>query len=46
MMGETIDLTVRGHTRDSYAFGALAAARFLVTQKAGLYTMADVLGLN
>jgi 4-hydroxy-tetrahydrodipicolinate reductase len=46
MMGETIDLTVRGHTRDSYAFGALAAARFLVTKKAGLYSMADVLGLN
>ncbi|MCA9057275.1 MAG: 4-hydroxy-tetrahydrodipicolinate reductase, partial [Planctomycetaceae bacterium] len=23
LMGETIDLTVRGHTRDSYAYGAL-----------------------
>ncbi|MEX2285443.1 MAG: 4-hydroxy-tetrahydrodipicolinate reductase [Planctomycetaceae bacterium] len=45
MMGETIDITVRGHTRDSYAFGALAAAKFLVTQGPGLYTMADVLGL-
>src|SRR2546425_688885 len=26
LMGETIDLTVRSHTRDSYAYGALAAA--------------------
>jgi len=44
MMGETIDVTVRGHTRDSYAYGALAAAKFLATKKAGLYSMADVLG--
>lgn len=46
MMGETIDLTVRGHTRDSYAYGALAAARYLVEQKPGLYTMDDALGLG
>lgn len=45
MMGETIDLTVRGHTRDSYAYGALAAAKFIVSQGAGLYGMNDVLGL-
>ncbi len=45
MMGETIDLTVRGHTRDSYAYGALAAAKYVVQQGAGLYSMADVLGL-
>ena len=45
MVGETIDLTVRGQTRDSYAYGALAAAKFLVSQRPGLYTMADVLGL-
>lgn len=44
LMGETIDLTVRGHTRDSYAYGAIAAAKFVVTQRAGLYTMNDVLG--
>lgn len=44
LIGETIDLSVKGHTRDSYAYGALAAAKFLVTQKAGLYSMADVLG--
>lgn len=45
LMGETIDLTVRGHTRDSYAYGALAAAKFVVQHKAGMYSMADVLGL-
>ena len=44
LLGETIDLTVRGHTRDSYAYGAIAAAKFLATQKAGLYSMTDVLG--
>jgi len=45
MMGETIDLHVRGHSRDSYAYGALAAAKFLVDQPPGSYTMNDVLGL-
>lgn len=44
MMGETIDLTVRGHSRDSYAYGATAAAKFLAGQKPGRYTMNDVLG--
>lgn len=45
LMGETIDIDVKGHTRDSYAFGALTAAKYLVTQGPGYYTMADVLGL-
>jgi 4-hydroxy-tetrahydrodipicolinate reductase len=45
LMGETIDLTVRSHTRDSYAYGALAAAKFIVKQQPGLYSMADVLNL-
>ncbi|HUG20479.1 MAG TPA: 4-hydroxy-tetrahydrodipicolinate reductase [Planctomycetaceae bacterium] len=45
LIGETIDLTVRGHTRDSYAFGALMAAKFLVGNGAGLYSVSDVLGL-
>lgn len=44
MLGEAIDITVKGSTRDSYAYGALAAAKFLATKKAGLYSMADVLG--
>uniref|UniRef100_A0A7C2P5I9 4-hydroxy-tetrahydrodipicolinate reductase n=1 Tax=Schlesneria paludicola TaxID=360056 RepID=A0A7C2P5I9_9PLAN len=45
LIGETLEITVRGQSRDSYALGALAAAKFLVTKPAGLYSMADVLGL-
>ena len=45
LMGETIDLTVRGHSRDSYAYGAVAAAKFLASKDPGLYSMSDVLGL-
>jgi 4-hydroxy-tetrahydrodipicolinate reductase len=46
LIGETIDLHVRGQSRDSYAYGALAAAKFLVTRPPGAYSMADVLGLD
>ena len=45
MLGETIELTVRASNRDCYAAGALAAAKFLVGKKPGLYGMNDVLGL-
>jgi 4-hydroxy-tetrahydrodipicolinate reductase len=45
LIGETLEVTVRGQTRDSYAVGAVAAAKFLVTKQPGLYSMADVLGL-
>jgi 4-hydroxy-tetrahydrodipicolinate reductase len=45
MLGETIELTVRATNRDCYAVGALAAAKFLVGKKPGLYGMNDVLGL-
>ena len=45
MLGETIEITVRATNRDSYALGALAAAKFLTTQPPGLYSMNDVLGL-
>jgi 4-hydroxy-tetrahydrodipicolinate reductase len=44
-LGETLELTHRGHTRDSYARGALLAAKFLAGKPAGRYTMKDVLGL-
>jgi 4-hydroxy-tetrahydrodipicolinate reductase len=44
-LGETLELTHRGHTRDSYARGALLAAKFLAGKPAGRYTMEDVLGL-
>ncbi|WP_339747549.1 4-hydroxy-tetrahydrodipicolinate reductase [uncultured Rubinisphaera sp.] len=44
LLGETLEVNVRGHNRDSYAVGAVNAARFLSRQKPGLYTMDDVLG--
>ncbi len=46
LLGESIDLHVRGQSRDSYAYGALAAAKFLTAQGPGVYSMADVLGLG
>lgn len=45
LLGESIELTVRAANRDCYATGALAAARFVVRQTPGLYSMHDVLGL-
>jgi 4-hydroxy-tetrahydrodipicolinate reductase len=44
-LGETLELTHKGHTRDSYARGTLLAAKFLASKPAGWYTMNDVLGL-
>jgi 4-hydroxy-tetrahydrodipicolinate reductase len=46
MLGETIELRVAASNRDCYAHGALAAAKFLVGQRPGNYSMADVLGLG
>ena len=45
-LGETVELSHRAHSRDIFARGALAAAAWLVGQKAGLYSMLDVLGLR
>lgn len=45
LLGETLEVAVKGQSRDSYAAGALTAARFLATKSPGLYTMADALGL-
>jgi 4-hydroxy-tetrahydrodipicolinate reductase len=45
MLGETLELTVRASSRDCYALGALAAAKFLSGKPCGLYGMNDVLGL-
>jgi 4-hydroxy-tetrahydrodipicolinate reductase len=44
-LGETLELTHKGHSRDSYARGALLAAKFLAGKPAGRYGMKDVLGL-
>jgi len=45
LLGETVELRVAASNRDSYALGALAAAKFAATRPAGLYNMNDVLGL-
>jgi len=45
MLGETIELSVRATSRDCYAHGALAAAKFLAGKPPGLYGINDVLGL-
>lgn len=45
-MGERIEVTHRAHSRDTFAAGALRAARWVVKQPPGLYDMLDVLGLR
>jgi 4-hydroxy-tetrahydrodipicolinate reductase len=45
LLGETLEISVRATSRDCYAHGALAAAKFLAGRQPGLYTMNDVLGL-
>jgi 4-hydroxy-tetrahydrodipicolinate reductase len=44
--GERIEITHRSSSRANYAQGSLRAARFLVGRRAGLYGMAQVLGLD
>jgi 4-hydroxy-tetrahydrodipicolinate reductase len=44
--GERIEITHRAHSRDTFARGALRAARWVVTKPPGLYDMHDVLGLK
>src|SRR5215470_11470461 len=44
-LGERLELVHRAHNRDTYARGALRAARFIAGCHPGLYSMADVLGL-
>jgi 4-hydroxy-tetrahydrodipicolinate reductase len=44
-LGETLELVHKAYSRDSYARGALAAAKFLAGKGAGLYSMDDVLGI-
>jgi 4-hydroxy-tetrahydrodipicolinate reductase len=45
-IGERIELTHRASSRDTFASGALRAAQWVCNQKAGLYSMQDVLGLK
>jgi 4-hydroxy-tetrahydrodipicolinate reductase len=44
-VGETMELVHKSSSRDSYARGALEAAKFLAGKPPGRYTMNDVLGL-
>ena len=43
--GERLELIHRAQSRDSLARGAIRAAGWVVSQKPGLYTMRDVLGI-
>ena len=44
--GERLELAVRSSNRQTYARGAVQAARWAAGRGPGLYTMADVLGLD
>ncbi len=44
--GERLELTHRATSREQFARGAIRAARWLAGRPAGLYDMADVLGLR
>lgn len=44
--GERVELTHKASSRDTFAGGAVRAARWLASQPAGLYDMQDVLGLK
>ncbi len=43
--GERIELIHRAHSRDTFAAGAIRAAKWIVKQRPGLYDMQNVLGL-
>lgn len=44
--GERVELTHKASSRDTFASGAVRAARWLAGKPAGLYDMQDVLGLR
>jgi 4-hydroxy-tetrahydrodipicolinate reductase len=45
-VGERVELTHKASSRDTFASGAVRAARWLADKPAGLYDMQDVLGLK
>lgn len=45
-LGERIEVTHRAHSRDTFAAGAVKAARWIVDQPPGIYGMEHVLGFN
>ncbi len=44
-IGERLELTHKAWSRDNFARGALIAAKWLINQTSGVYSMKDVLGL-
>jgi 4-hydroxy-tetrahydrodipicolinate reductase len=44
--GERLELTHRASSRETFARGALRAAKWVIQQRPGLYDMQDVLGLR
>jgi 4-hydroxy-tetrahydrodipicolinate reductase len=45
-IGERVEITHRAHSRDTFAAGALRAVKFIFGKTPGIYTMAQVLGLE
>jgi len=45
-LGETVTLSHTAHSRDTFARGALRAAKWLINKKPNLYSIADVLGFK
>lgn len=45
-LGERLELKHIAHSRDTFARGALLAAKFVIGKKPSLYTMEDVLGIR
>ncbi len=44
-LGERLEITHRAHSRMNFAMGALRAARYVAVRDAGLFDVADVLGI-
>ena len=44
--GERIEITHKAHSRETFARGAVRAAKFLAGKKNGIFDMADVLGIE
>jgi 4-hydroxy-tetrahydrodipicolinate reductase len=44
--GERLELSHKAASRETFALGALRAARWIVSKPPGLYSMEDVLGLR
>ena len=45
-LGERFEITHKAHSRETFAHGAVVAARFASTAGPGFYDMQDVLGLK